>query len=297
MNERKKRAAVLSVISNSFLIILKIIVGLITGSISVISEALHSFIDLLASLIAYLAIKKSSLPPDTTHHYGHHKIENISGFIEAILIFIAAGWIIIESIKKLISPQPLQMMALAIGVMLFSTVVNLFVSRFLLRIANQTSSIALKADAIHLLSDVYTSLGVVIGLLLIWMLQRLFPPYHFYWIDPLTAIGVAGVIIKSAIKLTKESIEDLIDTAASEAEIKQISEIIKNFDKNILGFKNLKTRKSGATIFIEFDLILNKNISFEYAHTITDLLQKEIKSQLTSEVIIHAEPSKEEKIS
>lgn len=289
----KIKAALLSIVSNSVLIIMKIIIGVITGSISIISEAIHSSIDLAASLIAYFAVKKSSLPPDITHQYGHHKIENISGFAEAILIFIAAIWIILEAIKKLIFPVPIEMIGMGIGIMFISSIINIIVSRILFKVSKDTSSIALKADAIHLMSDVYTSLGVMVGLFLIWIFEKLFPPLHFHWIDPITAIIVAVMIIKAGLKLTKESIYDLIDTAASENEIEQINNIIKN-NKNILSFKNLKTRKSGNKIFIEFDLILDKNISFEYAHTITDLLEKEIKSQFNSQVIIHTEPCNEE---
>ena len=293
MKDKKTKAAVLSIISNTILIIAKLIIGIITKSLSIISEAIHSSIDLLASIITYLAVKKSSMPPDDKHQYGHTKIENISSFAEAIFIFIAGGWIIIEAIKNLISPTPIEMIGIGISVMFLSTIVNIFVSNFLLRVSKETSSIALKGDALHLLSDVYTSLGVMVGLIIIWSLEKIFPKYDFYWIDSVSAMIIASIIFRSGLKLTKESISDLIDTAASEVEVKKITQTIKRFP-DTLSFKNLKTRKIGDKIFIEFDLILDQKISFEYAHKITELLEKEIKSHFNSQVIIHPEPCQEE---
>ncbi|MCX7641310.1 MAG: cation diffusion facilitator family transporter, partial [Elusimicrobiales bacterium] len=234
---KKINAALISIVSNSLLILLKIIVGIYTGAISIISEAIHSSIDLCASIIAYFAVKKSSTPPDINHQYGHQKIENISGFTEAILIFIAAIWIILEAIKKIIYPTPLEMIGIGIVIMLFSSILNIYISKILFKVSAETLSVALKADAIHLMSDVYTSFAVMTGLVFIWLGKKLFPFYNFYWIDPAFAIIVSIMIIKAGWKLTKESVYDLIDTAASENEINKINNIIKNFD-NVISFKN-----------------------------------------------------------
>lgn len=287
--EKKRKVALLSVVSNTVLIILKIITGIITGSISIISEAIHSSLDLIASVIAYFAVKKSSIPPDKDHPYGHSKIENIAGFIESVLIIIAGLWIIYESIKKLIFPKPIEVIWAGISVMLVSAIVNIYVSRKLYFIAQKTNSIALKSDAAHLTTDVYTSSSIMFGLLLIWILERIFPNKYFHWIDPLLAIITAGIIIKIGYKILSESLKDLLDGSATEAEIAKIDEIIKN-SEGIIGYRNLKTRKSGGKIFIELELMIDKNLSFEKAHKITENVMKNIKDEINSEIIIHSEP-------
>lgn len=288
--EEKIKVALLSVVSNTFLIIIKVFVGLTTNSISIISEAIHSSIDLVAALIAFFAVRTSSLPPDKEHPYGHHKVENISGFIEALLIIIAACGIIYESIKKLIFPQQVKVIGAGIAVMFLSIITNLYVSKKLYKTALKNNSIALKADAAHLTTDVYTSFGVMVGLFLIWFLENTFPTKNFHWIDPLLAIVVATMIMKTGLSLTSQSIKDLMDSSASDSEIEKIQNIIKS-SKDVEGYKNLKTRKAGGKIFIEFELMIDKNVPFEHAHLITENIANDIKNNFNCEVIIHPEPS------
>jgi cation diffusion facilitator family transporter len=168
MNE-KIRTARLSIFSNCTLIVMKLLAGIFSGSVSIISEAIHSGMDLLASVIAFLSVKMSDTPPDKEHPYGHGKVENISGVIEAVLIFIAAGWIIYEAIHKIILPAPIENIEIGAAVMAVSGFINFLVSRRLYKVAKKTDSIALEADALHLKTDVYTSVGVAAGLLLIWI--------------------------------------------------------------------------------------------------------------------------------
>ena len=164
----KVSIARLSIISNTLLILMKLLVGIISGSVSIISEAIHSSMDLIAAIIAFLSVRVSDNPPDTRHPYGHGKIENISGVIEALLIFVAAIWIIIEAVRKLLG-EKIELESIALGsiVMLISAIVNTIVSRRLYKVARKTNSVALEADALHLKTDVYTSLGVSVGLGLI----------------------------------------------------------------------------------------------------------------------------------
>lgn len=145
----------LSVASNAFLVVFKVIVGVIIGSVSIISEAIHSFIDLLASVMAVFSVKTSGVPADTDHPFGHGKIENISGFVEALLIFVAAVWIIFEALKKLIDPHEITYAGLGVAVMFVSAVMNYFVSRKLFQVGKEADSLALEADAWHLRTDVY----------------------------------------------------------------------------------------------------------------------------------------------
>ena len=146
--KRKTNAAALSVASNSLLIILKVVVGLSIGSVAVFSEAVHSAVDLVAAGIALFAVRASSRGADERHPYGHGKFENISGTIEALLIFVAAVWIIYEAVQKLIHPQEIEMLGWGVGVMLVSALVNIFVSKRLFKVAGETDSVALRADAL-----------------------------------------------------------------------------------------------------------------------------------------------------
>ena len=168
-NKRKVSVALLSVASNSILVLLKLIVGIMIGSVSVISEAIHSSVDLLAALIAMLAVKMSGKPADKDHPFGHGKFENISGTVEALLIFVAAAWIIFEAIKKLQNATPLDEAGWGVAVMLISVAANIFVSRRLFFVGKETDSVALQADAWHLRTDIYTSIGVICGLGIVWI--------------------------------------------------------------------------------------------------------------------------------
>jgi cation diffusion facilitator family transporter len=168
MHKRKAGVAALSIVSNATLVGLKLLVGLIIGSVSVLSEAIHSAMDLMASVIAFLSVRTSAKPADARHPFGHGKYENLSGALEALLIYIAAIWIIFEAIHKLIAPQPLEKPGFGIVVMLISAVANWLISLRLFKIGKETDSIALQADAWHLRTDVYTSAGVMAGLIIIW---------------------------------------------------------------------------------------------------------------------------------
>jgi len=168
IQQKKERVAMLSVASNSFLVLFKVIVGITIGSVSIISEAIHSGVDLLAAIIAMFSVKTSSVPADEQHPFGHGKIENISGFVEALLIFVAAFWIIFEALKKLMEPHEITHAGLGVAVMFVSAVINYFVSRRLFRVGKE-------ADAWHLRTDVYTSAGVMAGLGIIWIGHEFFP--------------------------------------------------------------------------------------------------------------------------
>lgn len=204
-NKLKSNVAMLSVLSNASLMILKLVAGTLIGSVSVISEAIHSGMDLLAAIIAFFAVRKSGKPADEDHPFGHGKVENISGTVEAILIFIAACWIIFEAVRKLRNPEPMDDAWLGIAVMLISVVANIFVSMRLFKVGKETDSVALIADAWHLRTDVYTSVGVFGGLVVIMAGGFVFPGADLRWVDPAAAIGVAILIIKAAYHLTVES--------------------------------------------------------------------------------------------
>jgi cation diffusion facilitator family transporter len=290
-NRRKSNVALLSVISNSSLVILKLVVGLLIGSVSVISEAIHSGVDLLAAIIALFAVKKSGKPADEDHPFGHGKVENISGTVEALLIFLAAGWIIFESVKKLRNPEPMDDAWLGVAVMLISVMANIIVSKNLFKVGKETESIALMADAWHLRTDVYTSLGVFGGLAVIFAGGLILPGADLRWVDPVAAIGVALLIIRAAYHLTVESARDLVDVGLPPEELDDLRRHIRVFAPTIRGFHRLRTRKAGSCRFVEFHIRVDPSMSVDESHRIADMITCSIKQHYPgTTVTIHIEP-------
>ena len=288
MFSSKTSAAGLSIISNSLLVALKLAVGIIMGSVSVISEGAHSAVDLLAAIIAFFSIRAAAKPADEEHEFGHGKIENISGTIEAILIFLAAGLIIYEAIVKIINRAKPEFLVYGIGIMAFSTVLNFFVSRFLHRIAHRTDSVALEADAWHLTTDVYTSLGVFAGLIIVEIT-------HWYILAPIIAIGVALLIVRAAWGITWKSVRGLLDIRLPKAEEDVITASIMEHVGELAGFHELRTRKAGSQRYIDLHLVLPKKVTVEEAHKLCDHLEDDIKSKLPEgNVTIHCEPCDQE---
>jgi len=290
-DHRKRQVALLSVISNTTLVVLKLAVGLAIGAVSVISEAIHSGVDLIAAGIAWYSVRTSGIPADREHPFGHGKIENISGTVEAILIFLAAGWIMYEAAQKIISPEPLEMAAWGIAVMLLSAVVNTFVSRKLFRVGKETDSVALIADGWHLRTDVYTSAGVMAALAVIWIADLFAPEVDLHWVDPAAAIGVALLIIKAAWDLTRQSARDLLDVQLPGEEIAWIESLILKQIPVVKGYHQLRTRKSGHFRFVEVHIKVDSAMTVEASHRITQKFAREIRERFPgASVTTHVEP-------
>jgi cation diffusion facilitator family transporter len=287
-NRLKEQTAHLSVISNSCLVVMKFVVGFAIGSVSIISEAIHSSMDLLAAVIAFFSVKKSAEPPDAGHSFGHGKFEDISGLIEALLIFIAAIVIIVEGALKLLSGSEEEfsptLLYAGIAVMGISVLANWYVSTRLMKVAKETESIALESDAWHLRTDIYTSLGVFAGLILI----------HFTGLtilDPIIAIAVGLVILNAAFDLLKRSFADLIDHSIPESDENRITEIICEHSSDYAGFHGLRTRRSGPEIFIEFHLVVPGEVSVTQSHDLADHLELDLLVEYPrANVTIHIEP-------
>lgn len=279
----KTKVARLSVLSNTCLIIIKLIVGVFTGSVSIISEAIHSTMDLMAAIIAFFSVKISDKPADAEHPYGHGKVENISGVIEALLIFAASVWIIVEAVKKIIRPEHVESLGMGFIVMFVSAGVNFLVSKKLYKVAKEEDSIALEADALHLKADVYTSLGVGFGLLLIWITKLNF-------LDPVVAIIVAIFILREAYHLLKVAFNPLLDVSLSEEDVRIINSTIAKHSSAYCDFHDLKTRKSGSTKYIDLHLVFPEDMSVKKAHDICDIIEDELESLLkNTDVMIHLE--------
>jgi cation diffusion facilitator family transporter len=290
-NTKKSRVALLSVTSNATLVAAKLTIGLLINSVSVISEAIHSAVDLIAAIIAFIAVKTSSKPADSRHAFGHGKIENISGTVEALLIFLAAGWIIYEAVQKLIKPQHIEQVGWGILVMSISAAANLFVSRMLFKVGTETDSIALKADAWHLRTDVWTSIGVMAGLMLYLTGTFFFPGFNLTWVDPAAAIIVAILIVKAAYELTRESVRDLLDARLSREDEELINGFVREQQPKVMSYHNLRTRKSGSQRFYEFHLVVAPKMSVQESHGIGDSIVARVKERYPdAKVVIHVEP-------
>ena len=285
--DRKSKVALLSIVSNTTLIVFKVLAGLLSGSVSIISEAIHSGMDLVASLIAFFSVRQSGKPADREHPYGHGKIENISGIAEGLLIFVAAGMIIREAIEKLFNPSEIEQAGLAISVMLGASLVNLLVSGKLYRVSREEDSMALEADALHLKTDVYTSLGVAIGLLLIKLTGLLV-------LDPVVAILVALLIIKEAWELCRDAFEYLLDTKLTDSEEAEIIKVIERHRDKFMDYHKLKTRKSGNMKHIDFHITVERDATAVEIHEIIGCIKKAMREEFgNTRVNVHVDPCEE----
>ena len=285
-NKKKKLVAKLSIFSNVLLTTLKIIAGVISGSISIISEAIHSLSDLFASVLTFFSVVKSSEPADADHPYGHGKYEDMAGFIEGILIILASFFIIFESAKKIILFTTNEATTnLGIIVMAVAVVLNSFVSYLLLKVAKETNSVSLYADGEHLRTDIYSSLGVFIGLILIKVTG-------YAVLDPIIAILIAGLIYKTGYTISKKSWMRLMDHSLPVEEIENIKNIITHYEcQTELKEYSIKARQTGP--FKDIDLILQfpGETSICECHKICDEIEEEIQKVYTnSSISIHLEP-------
>ena len=281
---RKTVAAGLSLVSNTLLVLLKLGVGLATGSIGVLSEALHSATDLLASAVAFFSVRASDVPPDLEHPYGHGKIESLSGLAEAAFITLAAAYIIYEAIEKLRGHSaPVANTLPGLAVMAFSALVNTALSWHLRRTAKQTGSPALEADGRHLQTDVLTSLGVLAGLALVRLTGH-------GWFDPATALIVAVFILPTAYMLGREAFHPLLDVRLPAEEESLIRKVLES-DRRVLDYHKLRTRKAGSQRHADVHVQVDDNYSLLEAHDLTEELEDRIREAFPNiHVHIHIEP-------
>jgi len=284
----KVKVARLSVLSNSVLVVIKLAVGISISSVSVLSEAIHSGLDLVAALIALFAVSKSSKPPDRKHQYGHGKIENVAAVIEALLIFAASVWIIRETVVKITTGARVEAPFWGLMVMAFSAAVNWVISSLLMKTAVKTDSVALEADALHLRTDVYTSAGVAVGLLLLWITG-----IHLF--DPLLAIGVALLIIKAACELMVKAFYPLLDVSLPQDEEEEIRAILQNYGDYFIEYHKLRTRKAGPQRFIDLHLVVPQYMNITASHELCDIIEEKIMEKYPgAQVLIHVEPCRNE---
>lgn len=286
INKKKKSVAALSIFSNVFLTLLKIFAGIVSGSLSIISEAIHSASDLFASVLTYFSVIKSSEPADDDHPYGHGKYEDMSGFIEGLLIVFAAVFIIYEAIKKIITGASFQTEnTIGIIVMLFAVAMNIIVSSLLFKVAKQSNSISLFADGEHLRTDVYSSLGVLIGLIAIKITGH-------HVLDPIIAILVAVFIYRTGYKISKTSLKHLLDYSLPKDDIERIKQIVNSIKGDVILKENsIKARQVGPSLDIDLILEFPEDTTICQCHKICDEIERQIlKIYPNCSISIHSEP-------
>jgi cation diffusion facilitator family transporter len=281
----KLRTATLSVASNSGLILLKVIAGTITGSVAVLTEAVHSSIDLVASIVAYFSVRKAGEPADESHRYGHDKLENLAAAIEGVLILVGSAVIAFEAVRRLLGHGRVHTLGFGIGVVAFSVVLNLGVSTVIGRNARATESAALEGDAAHLRTDALTSAGVLVALALVKITGA-------QWLDPAIALAVAAAIVFTGWRLLARSSRVLVDEALPPEEVTMIRAAIEEFGaQGVVGYHELRTRRGGARRYVDLHIQFREGTSLEDAHRTAHELQHLIGTRLGgADVLIHLEP-------
>ena len=281
----KTRAAALSIASNCTLIALKLVAGAVTGSIAIITEAVHSGVDLIASLVAYFSVRKADEPPDESHPYGHEKVENVAAGIEGMLILVGAGIIIYEAVRRLVDHAGVENLGFGIAVIGFSMVANFVVSGYLYRQARLTDSPALEGDAAHLRTDAFTSGGVLIALVLVEVtgVEEL---------DAITALIVAVAIVWAGIQILSRSSRVLVDEVLPEEELAAVRAAIEEFGSNeVIGFHKLRARRAGSRRYVDLHVQFRSGTTLERAHELAHELQRAIHERVRgADVLIHLEP-------
>ena len=284
---RKRDASRWSLVSNATLLAMKIIVGALTGSAGILAEAVNSAADLFGSVVAFLSVRASDEPPDRVHAYGHGKIENLSGAATAALILVGGVFAIGEADRHLLHGGSLPDLGWGIAVMAASAVINFLVSSHLLRVGRETDSPALVADGHHLQTDVLTSLGVLVGLVLVRQTDR-------PWWDSVAALGVSVLILRVGVGLAGDAVRTLSDTALPAEEELTLTRVLEAHPE-VLSFHKLRTRKSGSHRHVDVHVQIADTHTFVEAHRLTEDLEDELRAALPNlHPIIHIEPYEDE---
>ena len=278
----KNRIALTSVIAAVFLTSFKLVVGLLTGSLGILSEALHSALDLIAAVITLFAVRIADLPADNEHNYGHGKIENLSALIETFLLLVTCFWIIYESIHRLINKHPIEVNAFSFIVIITSIIIDFSRSRALYKVARKYNSQALEADALHFSTDIWSSLVVLIGLIA-------YSLFDFVYADSIAALIVAMIVLSVSYRLGRRAFDVLIDRAPTKI-VDQINQVIDKIP-GVIKYHDLRVREGGSYKFVELNIHVNKGLSIEEAHSISENVEDEITKKIPHcKVTVHIEP-------
>jgi cation diffusion facilitator family transporter len=289
--KEKRDAALSSVLAAVLLASLKLVVGLLTGSLGILAEAAHSGLDLVAALVTFFAVRLSDRPPDDRHQYGHGKVENLSALIEMLLLLVTCIWIIYEAIERLFfKPVEIEANFWAFGVMVVSIVVDISRSRVLYEVARKHNSQALEADALHFSTDIWSSSVVIVGLALVWLSQRLGPDWA--WLargDAVAALGVALLVIYVSLQLGRRTVAVLLDAAPP-----GLAERVAAKASQVSGVQSVgpvRVRQAGASLFVDLTVDVDRSASLEEAHQIATEADKHVSTLLDrGDVVVHVDP-------
>ena len=281
----KTRAAVVSIASNSCLIVLKVAAGLVTGSVGILSDAVHSLMDLIASLIAWASVRKADEPADASHRYGHEKLEDLAAGAQALLLLFGAAFIAVEAIRALIDGEHLDKIGVGIAVAGTAAVVNLFVSRYLERTGRTTGSNALHANAADLRTDAIVSLAVLVSLVVVKFAGAT-------WIDPVVGLLVAAAISRTGVRILVDASRRLVDETLPPDELAALQQVVQSYvGDEVVGYHDLRTRHVGSRHQVDLHLQFASGISLERAHYVSHQLQDAIVASLPgTTVLVHLEP-------
>ena len=281
MDKEKRRVAGVSVLAAVFLTGIKLVVGLVTGSLGILSEALHSGLDLVAAVITWVSVRISGKPPDRDHQYGHGKIENFSALVETFLLLITCGWIIYEAADRLISGNTkIEVTIYSYIVVIASIVIDIGRSRALYKVARKYDSQALEADALHFSTDIWSSAVVLLGLIL--------ARFEFYFADSVAALLVAVIVLSVSWRLGKRAVDVLLDRSP-DAVVKKVEAILDQ--SPVVRYHDLRVRSAGAEQFIEVTVHVPAGSSLEQGHALSHLVEQNIRKALPrSFVHVHFEP-------
>lgn len=282
---RRSGAALVSVVSNTGLIMLKVVAGSVTGSVAILTEAMQSSIDLVASVVAYFSLRKADEPADESHPYGHEKLENLAAAIEGMLILVGSGVIVFEAVRRLVDGGKIEKVGFGIAVAGISIVVNLVVSTYLVRRARETDSAALEGDAAHLRADAATSAAVLVGLVLVAATGA-------EWVDAAVALLVAAAVVAVGVRLLMRSSRVLVDEALPADELAAIAATVRTFGpRGVAGFHKLRARRAGPRRHVDMHVQFRSGTTLEDAHRTAHELQDAIARRVSNaDVLIHLEP-------
>ncbi|HXE75632.1 MAG TPA: cation diffusion facilitator family transporter [Candidatus Xenobia bacterium] len=287
--EREKRAVALSsVLACVVLLTMKTIIGLSSNSLGVLSEAAHSGLDLIATIITYLSVRVADKPADADHQYGHAKFENFGAILETALLLIACTWIVWEAVHRLMRPVEVEPSWLAFSVLLLTLGIDFFRSRALLRVARKHNSQALEADALHFSTDLWTTLVVLFGLAAVWASHRFGIPWLRH-ADPVAALVVAGAVLYIGLRLAKRSVDVLTDAAPAGVRAR-VQEAVAGVE-GVLRVDRVRTRQAGNRSFVDVTIAVPRTLPFEQVHQISDQVETAVEKVLPhADVIVHMEP-------
>jgi len=279
----KHLAAGLSLGYNILLTAIKVVAAVLTGSISLLSESVHSATDIVASAIALFSVRAAAVPPDEEHPYGHGKIESLASFIESLLLLGIVVYIVYESVHKLVEHVEVKNLHVGLWVMAFSAAGSFVVGKYVVRVGEESGSLALRSNGQHLMVDFWTSVGVLVALAIThWT--------GWTWTDPLFALGLAAWIARGAWRMAHESVDELIDRALPGEEIGMLHELICS-EPGVISYHKLRARHSGRLHYVEVHVVVPREWSLVQAHDLADRIEKKIAESLyPAQPVIHIDP-------